>query len=321
MTFSAVFIVGVGRSGTSLVQSMLAAHPRVACLPETAFIRRMIFSGYLQSIYQKHGEKAASKTLAKDDYFARTGLEATKVVARAAGRGRLLDAAMYREMLASYSGEDRTWAGDKDPRTVEFLPLLAAVLPNVHVIHVFRDPRDVLASKKKAAWSKKGHVWKHVFANRVQFAIGSRLGPKLFGKKYHEICYEELLFAPEKVLSGLCRDLGLEYDQKILSFGDAAKKLVADKEISWKKETLGPLLTENREKWKKELHPREVMLTELCCGQAMSRGGYKKDQRQHRLNLKDRFWVQAGRLLIGLGTWPYILYRNFRVKQACRRIQ
>lgn len=317
---SLLFIVGVGRSGTSLIQSMFAAHSHVSCLPETAFIRRMVFPGCLHSIFQREGEKAASRALAQDDYFARTRLDASKVVARALARGGLLDAAVYREMLASYAGKDKAWAGDKDPRAVEFLPLLTAVLTDVHVIHVYRDPRDVLASKKKAAWSRKGHVWKHVFANRVQFKIGSRLGPELFGNRYHEICYEELLAAPEKVLSGLCGELALEYDHSMLSFGDAARKLVADKEMSWKKETLGPLLTKNREKWKTGLHPREVVLSELCCGEAMARGGYERDQRSHRLNLKDRLWVQAGRLLIVMATWPYMKYRHYRVRRACRRI-
>ncbi|SHH77118.1 Sulfotransferase family protein [Desulfofustis glycolicus DSM 9705] len=321
MTPKTVFIVGVGRSGTSLMQSMIAAHPRVSYLPETAFIRRMVFSSCLQSILKKHGEKVVSKTLAQNNYFVRTGLDASKVVARASARGGLLDVAVYREMLTLYTAKNKTWVGDKDPRAVEFLPLLAAVLPDVHLIQVYRDPRDVLASKKKAAWSRKSHVWKHIFANRVQIAIGSRLGPELFGKKYHEICYEELLAEPEKVLSRLCRNLALEYDHSMLSFGDAARKLVTDQEMSWKKETLGPLLTENREKWKTDLRLREVVLSELCCGEAMAKGGYARDQRNHRLSLKDRLWVLFGWLVIVMGTWPYMKYRHFRVRRVCRRIE
>ena len=321
MTFSTVFILGVGRSGTSLIQSMLAAHPQISCLPETAFIRRMVFPGYLQSIFQKHGEMAASRALAQDEYFARTGLDASKVVAQAARRVGLLDAAVYREMLALYAVKDKEWVGDKDPRTVEFLPLLTSFFSDAHVIHVFRDPRDVLASKKKAAWSKKGHVWKHVFANRVQFNIGSKFGPKLFGTRYHEICYEELLAAPEKVLTGLCRELGLEYDDGMLSFGDAARKLVADSEKSWKKETFGPLLTDNQKKWKAQLIPKEIVLTELCCGEALARGGYEKGRQRQRLSLKDWLWVQAGRLLIVLATRPYMTLRNFQMQRACRRVR
>ena len=280
----------------------------------------MVFPGHLQSIYQRHGEQAISQALARDEHFSRTGLRASSVVSRAVAEGGLLDAGVYREMLVSYTCKDNGWVGDKDPRAIEFLPLLAAVLPDAHVIHVFRDPRDVLTSKKKAGWSQKGHVWKHVFANRVQFRIGSKIGRELFGKRYHEICYEELLSAPEEVLFRLCGDLGLEYDKAMLSFGDAAKKLVAEREISWKKETLGPLLTKNMKKWISGLHPREILLTELCCGEAMARGGYKKDQRNHKMSLKDWLWVQVGRMLIVLATWPYVKYRHFRVLRSCRRL-
>ena len=313
------FIVGVGRSGTSLLQSMLAAHPQVTCLPETAFIRRMVFPGYLHSIFQRHGQKAVLLALAQDDYFGRTELDASKVIGRALARGGLLDAAVYREMLSSYAGKDKAWAGDKDPRAIEFMPLLAEVLQDVHVIHVFRDPRDVLASKKKAAWSRKGHVWKHVFANRVQFRIGCIQGPALFGPKYHMVCYEDLLAAPEEVLDSLCKELGIQYDSSMLSFGNAAKKLVSEKEMSWKKETLGPLLACNMGKWKKKLHPREVRLTELCCREAIEVGNYKPDDRNDSLDLMDRLWVLAGRLLIVLATKPYIIYRNLSVQRTCKR--
>ena len=43
-----IFIVGVGRSGTSLLQSMFASHPEVKFIPETAFIRRYVLNGELE---------------------------------------------------------------------------------------------------------------------------------------------------------------------------------------------------------------------------------------------------------------------------------
>lgn len=320
MNASLIFIVGVGRSGTSLVQSMFAAHPKVSCLPETAFIRRMIYRGYLDSVYKKHGIGVVTQVLSSDKYFHRTGLNPTTVVPRATNQGGLLDAAVYRQMLASYTGKDYIWVSDKDPRAIEFLPLLKVVFPSVHVIHVFRDPRDVLASKKKAAWSKNGHVWKHIFANKVQFRLGHWLGTKLFGENYHEIRYESLLSNPDQMLSDLCRDVGLEYDKGMLCFAEAAKKLVSEEEMGWKKETLGPLLNNNSEKWRTDLSPREVMLSEVCCSQAMAMGNYGKDCRRHQLCLKDKLWIQIGRLLISLATWPFMQYRVLGVKRACKRM-
>mgnify|MGYP001124050414 CR=1 FL=1 len=314
-----VFIVGVGRSGTSLVQSMLNAHPDVTFPPETAFLRRYVAKGVLSRRAVKGDLQSAESILREDEYFKRTGLDAGELVSEALSPRGFSDAAVYLEMLASCASEGKMWVGDKDPRAVEYLPLLKVVFPDVKVLHVFRDPRDVLVSKKKAAWSKSGHVWKHIFASRVQFRIGCKQGPELFGSMYHELCYEDLLSSPEKVLRKLCRDLGLAYDARMLSFWDAARRLVSEKEMSWKKETLGPLMTENKQKWKHDLPTREVRLTELCCRQAMVRGGYKLDDRCAPLGLWDWVWVQIARVVIVLATRPYMLYQDLRVKRACRQ--
>jgi len=224
-------------------------------------------------------------------------------------------------MLAAYLEGGESWVGDKDPRGIEYSPLLQAVSPRSRVVHIFRDPRDVLASKKKADWSKTGYVWKHVFANRVQFRMGRTFGPKSLGGRYHEVCYEELLATPERVLAALCDELGIVFDRQMLSFGEAASKLVSEEELSWKKETLGPLRRMNRGKWKAALRPREVKLSELCCREAMVRGEYEPDKRQHTFSLWDRLWIGAGWLLIVLATRPYIMYQDSRVRRACRRIR
>lgn len=321
MNKNMLFIVGSGRSGTSLLQSMFAAHPEVACLPETGFIRRRVFPGHLQSIYQHHGEQAVKEDLAIDDYFIRTGLDASSVVTRAVARKGQLDAAVYKEMLISYSYMGIFWVGDKDPRAVEFFRLLDAVLPNAHVIHVFRDPRDVLASKKEAGWSRTGHVWKHIFANRVQFNLGQRNGPIVFGKNYHEIAYEELIATPDAVLSDLCRKIGLRFDVKMLSFGDAARRLVSKKEVGWKKETFGPLLTNNKGKWLSALTPREIRLCELCCSDVMVSGKYKRDKRKHRYCMRDQLWIFVGAIIIKLATYPYLVYRYYTEVRICRRLR
>ena len=41
-----VVVVGVGRSGTTLLMSMLNSHPSIAMLPEIAFVRRILVEQY-----------------------------------------------------------------------------------------------------------------------------------------------------------------------------------------------------------------------------------------------------------------------------------
>ena len=321
MNLSVIYIVGVGRSGTSLVQSMFAANPAIAYLPETAFLRRYVSKGKLQSIYEKHGEESVVKLLKADERFKRTKVDAKKIISRALMNGGQLDAAVYLELLASFKSKNKKWIGDKDPRVIEYLPLLKTLVPNAHVINVFRDPRDVLVSKKKANWSNSRHVWKHIFANRVQIKMGNKFGYKLFGKDYHEIFYEELISTPKKILAELCKNLRVDYDESMLLFRHAAKKLVSEEEMSWKKETLGPLLTNNSNKWKNELSYREVKLTEICCNEAMYHGRYIARKQIKDLRLWDKIWIHIGRFLIVIVTWPYILLRIYIVRRACKKLK
>lgn len=312
-----IYIVGVGRSGTSLLQSMFAAHPTITSLPETAFIRRYVATGLLDSIYRAGGEPAAIRQLQTDNYFQRTGLNAKALTQQF--DGGQYDAALYKTLLATVKHNDHHYVLDKDPRAIEFLPVLKAVAPEAIVIHMIRDPRDVLASKTQAAWSKSGHPWKHIFANRVQLRLGRTLGSELFGKHYREVIYEELLTEPENVLNNLCHSLDMDYHPDMLRFADAAKTLVADDEMSWKKETLGPLLRSNTGKWRERLDAKTAALTETCCHEAMRHGNYPADSTRS-LALTEHFWVGAGRLAITAATRPYMLYRNFKLKPICRRI-
>ena len=317
-----IFIVGVGRSGTSLLQSMFSSNSRVTYLPETSFFRRYVVNGSLDSHSRRSGDQAVINTLASDKYIKRTGASAPSLLQGAQGRCRLLDLAVYQELLSQYSADTKDVVGDKDPRLIEWLPALSrAFVGRAHVFNMIRDPRDVLVSKKKAAWSRKGAVWKHIFANRVQLLLGRLNGKKAFGERYREIIYEDLIAHPDAVLKDLCNAVGIPFEDSMLSFGEAAKKLVSTDELSWKKETFGPLLNKNKEKWRSELSPREVRLTELCCSEAMAAGPYQPAELEQGLSLKDRLWVAAGALVIRMATGPYIIYRNLKVATACRKIE
>lgn len=315
-----LFVVGVGRSGTSLLQSMFAAHASVAYMPETGFIRRYVAKSKLAGLYAQYGFEAVVKCLTEDDNFSRIGIDPESLTRKALDMDGQLDANIYKCMVLESGGPDVEWVGDKDPRLLEFLPLVSRLFPSCKVVNIIRDPRDVLLSKKKAEWSMKGHPWKHIFANRVQLRLCRRYGALLFGSNYHEIIYEDLISDPEATLSQLCKELGLPFEKAMLDFGEAAKNLVSTQEINWKKETLGPLLKANKQKWRKELAPREWVLTQYCCREAIEAGQYPIESKETRLGLRNKLWVFTGALAVLLMDWPYRWYRNFVVIRACRKL-
>jgi len=66
-----IFIIGLGRSGTSLLQSILNAHSEIAFLPETHFLRKYVFPGKL-----KNKSDVEIKTILKnDEHYKRAGID------------------------------------------------------------------------------------------------------------------------------------------------------------------------------------------------------------------------------------------------------
>lgn len=313
-----IYIVGVGRSGTSLLQSMLASHNKINYLPENSFIRRFVATGKLSKLYTSKGPNSVIEKLQSDEPFMRLDIDPKEIISQISDHSDK-DVSLYNLILNNYILNDIDWLGDKDPRLVEYLGLLKYINPKSFVIHVIRDPRDVLVSKKKAKWSKKGHVWKHIFANRIQYVIGCRDGMAIFGSNYHEIVYEELISSPEEILRSLCNKINIDFDSNMLSYVSEAYKLMSPSEVSWKKETIGPILENNKNKWISGLSSKEVELVQRCCKKQFADVGYEF-QSDISLNIFDRVWVVTGVFLIKLFSIPYLLFRKFEVNKRCREI-
>ena len=69
-----IFIVGVGRSGTSLLQSMLHAHPYISFLPETHFFRHYVARPKSLCGHEWAGAEAFRSTLADNEEYQRAGI-------------------------------------------------------------------------------------------------------------------------------------------------------------------------------------------------------------------------------------------------------
>lgn len=315
-----IFIVGVGRSGTSLLQSMLAAHSELSFSPETGFIRRYVAKRKLAALARSGGIGAVVSAVASDPYVTRLGIDVNAAIANVRAGSPTLDADVYDALMRAYANRNgKARYCDKDPRAVEFLPIIARHWPSAHIIHIIRDPRDVLASKKKAAWSSGRRPELHILANRLQLRLGRRTGARLFGERYHEVVYEILIGDPERTLGSLCQALGIKFEPAMLHFGEAARSLVTEEEMSWKKETLGDLLPDNSGKWEGGLTDREVALTEIICGEAFQAGGYRRSGRIKQLRLPTQLRIRAEACVLVAADRMYGSMRRLSLIPATRR--
>ncbi len=285
-----IVVCGVGRSGTSLLQSMLNAHPKICFPPETHFFRQYVACAWRNWRFRRKGPAAFRDVLNHDRYFARLGLDVEEVLSPYMKGERRFDMAdVYRRILNMYATREKCpRVGDKDPRIIDYTEEIGALFPNAVLIHVVRDPRDVLLSRMKAKWSSARPWWLHVLVSQAQLSIGRHIGQRVFRDRYVEIRYEDLIQYPEKTLRMLCHYIGVPFDKRMLEFSVSASRLVSKDELQWKSETLGPLLSDNVEKWREGLSSWRIRFTEEFCREALSDFGYPHAAEGTQINLLQR---------------------------------
>jgi tetratricopeptide (TPR) repeat protein len=116
---SPVFIVGMPRSGTTLAEQIIGAHPQA------------FGAGERSALYQC--------------FFSLGGNETPASVARiAAMKGAALDAAAKKYLAEMHAlAPDKKLIVDKMPGNFNYLGLVALMLPGARIIHCVRDPRDI----------------------------------------------------------------------------------------------------------------------------------------------------------------------------------
>lgn len=187
-----ILVVGMPRSGTTLVEQVLASHPMV------------------------HG---AGELRAAPDAANAVVLE--RILAAAAGSAPA-DAlrAFGEEYLRRIPtpAPPRTLVCDKQPQNFRLLGPLAAALPGARIVHVRRDPRDVGLSCFEAMFAEQGwsfdlrEIARYLRSYRDLMAHWDRC----LGDRIVTVRYEALASDPGAEIPRLLAALGLSFDERCL---------------------------------------------------------------------------------------------------------
>ncbi|MCH7535430.1 MAG: sulfotransferase [Bacteroidetes bacterium] len=272
-----LFIVGAGRSGTTLLQTILNAHSQVAFSPESHFLRKYVFP----QIQKKKAERAANKEwlidlLNSDNDFRRLDTDPKKIAeSNIDFSSKTFFVDVFNEMGNLYLEKSgKSYFGDKDPMNLNHLKQLKQAFPKAHVIHIIRDPRDVVMSRMKTEWGKKYPFFVHVFDYGYHVERALEDGPAIFGKQYHQLRYEDLLTFPEVTIKSLCGELDIEFEDQMLLYHENGNNLVNKSEKEWKDNVDKPIISDNLDKWKKGMSRNNVMLVESICSATINKLGY-----------------------------------------------
>ncbi|MGH8801882.1 MAG: sulfotransferase family protein [Casimicrobiaceae bacterium] len=210
-------IVGCPRSGTSLLAVMLDSHPDLAVPPETAFLKYVPgLAGEAESLRQRFIDLVIADRTPLSNW-SDFGLDRGAFERRIRALSPFTVAGAARSFYAMYAemqGKCRT--GEKTPDNIFVMRELATLMPEVHYVHVIRDPRDTVLSWRKTWFAPSQDFGALGAAWQQHVAIGRTSGAKL--AHYLELRYEDLVLHPETALARVCSFLSLAWSPRMLDF-------------------------------------------------------------------------------------------------------
>jgi hypothetical protein len=215
------FIVGVPRSGTTLLRLMLDAHPDLAIPPETYFVPNLIEAGTRGA-----GPDEIAALAGGHRRWADLGIDRDALLDELRSRSPLAPGNGVRAVFGLYAarrGKSR-W-GDKTPAYLTSMDQIAGALPEARFVHIVRDGRDVALSvlampvpdRPMRAPKTAEQVAKR-WRKRIERA--RELAPSLPG--YAEVRYEDLVADPEPELERVCELIELDLDPAMLAHHERA---------------------------------------------------------------------------------------------------
>jgi hypothetical protein len=309
------FVAGEMRSGTSWLRHSLSDHPEIACGQEGSFFGRgydreeiPVYAGPVSSLTRALAVSEELKTwhalpwnLWSDGYD-----EDLRNLSRLS-----VDYFLSKEVART----GRRIVGDKSPQHTENLDDINEIYPDARIVHIVRDGRDVAVSAMHHWWrlakDREGGVFDlapeelcirdNYAEGREQFLAegrsifteerlaqlarrwdyrtgkGRRDGTVLYGERYLEILYEDLLLDPPAVFGRVLEFLGASSDDRVIerclrssSFERASKRSTGQEDSSsfFRKGVVGD--------WRDVFTKRDRELYKELAGERLVEFGYEK---------------------------------------------
>lgn len=199
-----VFLVGFPRSGTTLLENVLSAHPQVVALEE----RDTLLKSWLDYMIPPHG----LGDLAKAD-------EATLEEGRRA----------YWERVAELGVDAKGKVFiDKMPINTVQLPVIARLFPEAKILFARRDPRDVVLSCFRRRFGMNAFMYQLTTLEGTAayydavMALASAYVARL-PLKLHIVRYESLVEDFEAQARAACAFVGLDWSEDVRAFAEKAR--------------------------------------------------------------------------------------------------
>jgi len=192
-----IFILGMPRSGTSLVEQIISSHASVYGAGELSTLMKLLYP-----ILKDRLSNGCDNNLSSE-------------------KNLTLIREKYLESLAHLKTSANIIT-DKTPANFQNIGFILSIFPDAKIIHLKRDPRAICWSIYKSNWSETGYGFSYNINDLVKFyGLYSKLMDfwhKKFPGKIYDVCYEDLTTNQEQETKKLLEYCELDWDENCLNF-------------------------------------------------------------------------------------------------------
>jgi hypothetical protein len=249
----AIFVVGVSRSGTSLMRGVLGKHSRIAIADENHYLGHLLPWEGARHDFRRAGDLADDAAVKRlvDRMYSDEFLRGSRVrpvspfwrwqarrIPRADMERRMLagersERGVFTAVLRSYADRKRkAIMGEKTPAHIRWADTLLSWYPNARIIHMVRDPRGVFRSELRRRTASadslpyrllvkvpplmRGFVLLETAWAWASAVAHHRALSRRYPDRYRIVRFEDLVRDPEAEISLMCEFLGVPFEPAML---------------------------------------------------------------------------------------------------------
>ena len=284
------FIIGRPRSGTTLLRTMLDAHPQLKVPFESPVILNLYekYKNIEKEGHERREEFYSDLLRQKKFRYWPFEKDLKNIILEAEGYSfQDLIKIIYLNYQSFFPKKDIKLLGDKNPNYSININKVFKIFPDARYIHLVRDPRDHFASVKKVDFVIPSAS---LIAFRWQYAIkrNRELQTKHSGR-FLTVRYEDLVQDTAPTLEKICGFLKVPFHDSILNFAGMKEEILSKfpglKENPYHKNLFRPVNPDSVGQWGKSLSQLQVQMIEKQCREGMIAFDY-----QHA-NSKKSVWA------------------------------
>ena len=191
-----IFIVGLPRTGTTLIERIVSSHSQVESAEETYILQQVI-----RRVSGVHSAESMSPVM----------------IGAAAKKNIRLIAEAYMNAV-DYKLSDKPFFIEKFPENYLYLGFIAKAFPDARIIHLRRNPMDSCFAMYKQSFFKYAYTLESLGKYYVAYDRLCRHWQEVLKDRVIEVEYESLVADQEGQIRSLLEKLGLDFEQACLDF-------------------------------------------------------------------------------------------------------